>query len=196
MNATSDGNNDESELIEKAQHGNLAAFEVLVSRFRTRTYLVAVGYLQNRDDALDAVQEAYLRCFRALASFEIGKPFYPWLHRILKNTCLSQIRRRYRARHLSLDRAEEDEQPWELPDFRMNPEIEVSRGELRREMKRAFSKLRPKDREIIVLKHFQDLSYQEIADILRIPIGTVMSRLFHARRRLRENLDRYLNPRP
>jgi RNA polymerase sigma-70 factor (ECF subfamily) len=179
-----------------ARKGNLAAFEVLVSRYRNRAYLVAVGYLRNRDDALDAVQEAFLRCFRALPKFDLERRFYPWLHRILKNLCLSHLRKRYRARQYSLDQGEEDEPRWELPDFRMNPELEVGRGELRSHLKAAFAELRAKDREILVLKHFQDLSYKEIADILGIPIGTVMSRLFHARRRLKERMDAYLHPRP
>lgn len=186
---------DDAELIGKAKEGDVAAFEVLVKRYRHRAFFVARGYLHSRDDALDAVQEAFLRSFRHIDRFELGREFYPWLYKILKNLCLSKIRGRYRAREHSLDRRDEDEQPWELPDFTLNPEVQAGHGELRSRLKKAISELRPNDREILVLQHLQGCSYQEIAEILDIPIGTVMSRLFYARRRLREKIEDYLNPR-
>lgn len=177
-----------------SQDGDVAAFEVLVNRYRERAYFVAYGYLHNREDALDAVQDAFLRAFKAIKTFDLERQFYPWMYKILKNLCFSKLRKRYRKREYSIDAREEGEQPWELPDFTMNPEVEVHRGELRSRLKKAISELRPNDREIIVLQHFQGCSYQEIAEILGIPIGTVMSRLFHARRRLREKIEDYLNP--
>lgn len=184
---------DDIELIRMAQRGDVSAFEVLVNRYRRRAFFVAMGYLQRREDALDAVQDAFLRAFRAIKTFDLERTFYPWFYKILQNLCFSKLRTRYRAKEQSLDQHEEGEPRWELPDFSMNPELEVGRAELRSRLKRAISELRPNDREILILQHFQDCSYQEIADILGIPIGTVMSRLFNARKRLREKIEDYLN---
>ncbi len=177
-----------------AQGGDVAAFEVLVGRYRRRAFVVALGYLTSREDALDAVQDAFLHSFRGIHTFDLSRPFYPWFYRILKNLCISRIRRRYRAKEVSLDRREEGDRAWELPDFRFTPDGGVLKGELRSRLKAAFSELKPNDREILILQHFQDCSYKEIAEILDIPIGTVMSRLFHARKRLEEKIRGYLKP--
>ena len=175
-----------------AQDGDVAAFEVLVNRYRKRIYFVALGYLQSREDALDAVQDAFFRAYRAIKTFDLERAFYPWIYKIAKNLCLSKLRTRYRAKEYSIDQGEEDEQSWELPDCSLSPELEVGRAELRSKLKEAISQLSANDREIIVLQHFQECSYQEIADILEIPIGTVMSRLFHARQKLKDIMEPYV----
>ena len=182
----------DEELIRRVQEGDLGAFETLANRYRSKAYMVCYGYLRNREDCLDVLQEALLRSFRAIRRFDTSKSFYPWFYKILKNLCFSRIRTRYRRRHHSLDGRDPDDVPWELPDTTTNPETAVHRDELRSHLAQAMSELRPKDREIILLKHFQDQSYQEMADALGIPIGTVMSRLFHARARLRKTLEKYL----
>jgi RNA polymerase sigma-70 factor (ECF subfamily) len=145
-----------------------------------RAYLAAIALVGNRDDAMDISQEAFVKAYRAIGRFDPDRPFYPWFLRILRNQCFDWHRKR-KARPAG-------DLVAELPDARMNPEVLAQRNEIKDEVWAAVRKLGDRDREIIVLRHFQHLSYAEIATTLGIPQGTVMSRLFTARSRLRELL--------
>lgn len=191
--APSDMGAEATRLMREAKRGDGAAFDVLVRRLRPRAFRVAHALVGSREDALELSQEAFLKVYRARETFRDDEPFLPWFHRILRNTCFSFLRRRGRIRRISLS-AERGpgggEDDWELVDA---DAPEVSAGleaeEQVRTLRAAFRRLSARDREILTLRHFQELSYREIAEALNIPQGTVMSRLFHARRRLREALE-------
>ena len=179
--------------IRLVQSGRNDAFEGLVQKYMRRAHGVAMQFVQNSEDALDLAQDAFLKSFRAIGRFDTDQRFFPWFYKILKNTCLTFLKRKGLVRSYSLSAPDEDGSDYQLVDeASVSPDSVLVQGELRDEFWRAYEKLSLKDREILALRHFQELSYQEIADALDIPIGTVMSRLFHARRKLRERLDPYL----
>lgn len=179
--------------IRLVQEGRREAFEALVRKYMRRAHGVAMQFVQNSEDALELVQDSFLKSFRAIGRFDTNQRFFPWFYRILKNTCLTFLKRKGLVRQYSLTSKDPDESDYELADeASVPPEAMLVGGEFREQFWEAYEKLGLKDREILALRHFQEMSYQEIADTLEIPIGTVMSRLFHARRKLREKLEPYL----
>lgn len=181
-------------LMHRTKAGDAAAFDALVELLRARAWRVAHGLVGSREDALDLSQEAFLKVYRARASFRDDEPFLPWFHRILRNACFSHLRQRGRLQPLSGrggERAEEEGE-WQIEDDEPAPVERAAESELARDFRRAFGTLSARDREILALRHFQHASYREIALCLAIPEGTVMSRLFHARRRLRDALGAHL----
>jgi len=188
-------------LMQLTKRGDREAFDALVARLRGRAFHVALALVGSRDDALDLAQESFLKIFRARDTFRDGEPFLPWFHRILRNTCFSHLRQRGRLRKLSVSQAragrDADEGDWELIDEDAPaPGARMESDERSLAFRQAFRTLSANDREIITLRHFRELSYRQIADSLGIPQGTVMSRLFHARRRLREKLRDVLDEAP
>ncbi len=182
-----------TQLMTAAKRGDREAFDQLVRRCRGQAFHVARSLVGSRDDALELSQEAFLKTYRARATYRDGEPFLPWFHRILRNTCYSFLRKSGRLKKRSTnpgfgdDNAEGIE--WELVDEDgPQPSEALERDERVKTFWKAFRTLSTRDREILGLRHFEELSYQEIADSLDIPIGTVMSRLFHARRRLRDGV--------
>jgi RNA polymerase sigma-70 factor (ECF subfamily) len=177
----------------RAKHGDPSAFDELTQALRTRAFQVARAWVGSREDALELSQEAFLKTYRARDTYRDGEPFLPWFHRILRNTCFSFLRQSKRLRESSLSAGREEGEPdWEIADpEEPAPSDGVGDEERRTVFWRGFRRLSARDREILALRHFQELSYSEIAKRLRIPDGTVMSRLFHARRRLREALGGY-----
>ena len=178
----------------RAKHGDPAAFDELTHALRNRAFQLARGWVGSREDALELAQEALLKTYRARDTYRDGEPFLPWFHRILRNTCYSFLRqsKRLRKRSLSAGR-EEDEPDWEIEDDDPGPTDGVGEEERRSAFWKGFRRLSARDREILGLRHFQELSYSEIARVLEIPEGTVMSRLFHARARLRSALAGYFD---
>lgn len=178
---------DEAAAICEAQKGNAAAFGSLVLAYQRRAYVIAYGFVGNRDDAVELAQESFARAYRAIRRFDPGRPFYPWLYQIIRNACLNHLKKRRRRGEVSLNFLMES--GYDVADSQGTPELEAERAELRRSIAEAMKGLSPEHREIIVLRHFQDLSYAEIAACLGIPKGTVMSRLHAARMRLRQLID-------
>jgi len=171
----------ESTLLRRCQAGDKDAFGLVVRRYAGRATGAALLLLGSHEDALDASQEAFVRAWRHMERFDLNRPFYPWYATILRNVCLSRLRSRTRR------------PTYELPDDHpgageANPVLLAERNERRDRVWRAVMALKPHHREIIVLCHFQQLSYREMAAALEIPIGTVMSRLHTARLALRETL--------
>ena len=171
-------------LVRRARSGEAAAFDELAGRHRRAAYLLAVQLLGNADDALDATQDALLSFYDTLDRFESARPVRPWLYSIVRNRCRDLLRRRRVRRSEPL--AGEDGETWrpELVDARADPQRDALAGDLRRSVWQALGGLAPEHREIVVLRDYQDLSYAEIADVLDIPQGTVMSRLHRARKQL------------
>lgn len=179
-------------LMELAKQGDRQAFEQLAGQVRGLAFRVAQSLVGSRDDALELSQEALLKTYRARESFRSGESFLPWFQRIVRNTCYSWMRRQGKARTASLTppvAADEEPEDWQIADpDALSPLDPLLRDERARAFWYAFRRLGSNDREILALRHFRELPYQDIASLLAIPVGTVMSRLFHARRRLREAL--------
>jgi RNA polymerase sigma-70 factor (ECF subfamily) len=180
-------------LMTAAKHGDRDAFDRLVERCRGQAFHVARSLVGSRDDAMELSQEAFLKTYRARATYRDGEPFLPWFHRILRNTCFSFLRKRGRMRKRSINPGfgddNADDLAWEIVDEdEPAPSEALELDERAGLFWQAFRSLSSRDREILALRHFEELAYQEIADVLEIPIGTVMSRLYHARRRLRNGV--------
>lgn len=152
-------------------------------RYQGRAYAIALGLCGNHDDAMDAVQKAFIRTHRALPRFRVGEPFFPWLYRIVRNAALNQ--RRDESRH----RGEVPLEWVRRADDRPSPLQIAEAAEVRRRLWEGIQALSDELREVFVLYHFQGLKYREIAQTLEIPLGTVMSRLHAARLRLRAVLE-------
>ncbi len=178
-------------LMLATKRGDEVAFDSLMQRLRGRAFHIAHSLVGSRDDALDLAQEAFMKVFRARESFREGEPFLPWFHRILRNTCFSHLRQRGRIRQVSVSgMGDEDQGDWELTDERgATPSDRMEAEERVTAFHEGLARLSSMDREILTLRHYQELTYREIAESLGIPQGTVMSRLFNARRRLREQLQ-------
>ena len=180
---------DEGAAIERCKSGDREAFALIVQKYMKPAYYVALGYVGTPDDALDISQDAFVNAFRHIKRFDTSKSFFPWFYSILKNLCMNHLTRVRRRREDSIDAMEEEEGQVRIPVETVNPEAHAVQRDIEEKLGRALQRLRPKEREIIILQHFQDYSYQEIADLLGIPIGTVMSRLYGARRSLRRELE-------
>lgn len=167
---------DDSAAIKKCQAGDKDAFRYLVERYQAEAMGHALAILADREDALDAVQEAFLDAYQALGRFDTSRQFYPWFYTILRNRCFKLLVGRRKNVGVSLDDA-----------IILEPVGEVS-PEIRLSLEHALLELSPAERELVTLKHLDGLSYDELAERLEIPKGTVMSRLFNARKRLREKL--------
>lgn len=178
-------------LIERIQQGDRDAFEVLVKGYMQRAYYVALSFMRDHDEALDASQEAFVRVLRNIHHFNPGADFFPWLYQIVKNLCLNMLRKRTTQRQQSLDTMM-DEGHIQFADARPNARDIAARNEMQRHLWDAIENLKPENREIIVMKHFHHMSYKQIAVALGIPIGTVMSRLFYARQALRDLMEEFL----
>jgi RNA polymerase sigma-70 factor, ECF subfamily len=180
------------ELMSAAKRGDPAAFETLSRELRGRAFSVARGLVGSAEDALELTQEAFLKTYAARATYRDGEPFLPWFHRILRNTCFSFLRKHNRLRPHSLSAGapgDDEGGDWLIADDKEDlPDDVAERNEATALFWRAFARLSARDREILSLRHFRELSYREIAHALGIPQGTVMSRLFHARAHLREIL--------
>ncbi len=175
--------------------GEVPCFETLVHRYSRHVYNIAYRLSGNEADAKDLAQEAFLRVYRALSRVEPGVPLEAWLYRIVLNLFIDQLRRRGKVRLEPLDapvvtpRGNEVERT--LPDPSPNPEEQVVTGQLDAEIQQALVALSPDLRVVVVLVDIQGFSYEEVAQILRVPLGTVKSRLHRARRFLRDRLAPY-----
>ncbi len=179
---------EERDLVRLARDGDRRAFSDLVERYMRRAYFVALGLVGSHEDALDLSQEAFIRAYRARRRLDPELPFYGWLYQILRRLCFNFNR----DRKLRRTRTEEA-RSW-LTDQAsraagIDPATSAERAETIRQVREAIERLGDRDREVLVLKEFEGLRYREIAELLGIPIGTVMSRLYSARRRLAAEME-------
>lgn len=178
------------ELVLRARKGDRLAQEELARRHRRPMYFLALQLLGNPDDAMDVVQDALVRFLTTIHRFDPKRPVRPWLYRIVRNRVIDLARRRRVRKHDSIDdRDPEGNLRLVLPDPSIDLERDAGQSQLRALLFQALGELSSKQREIIVMRDYQDLSYKEIASTLDIPIGTVMSRLHGARKRLRDVLQ-------
>ena len=176
----------EADLVRLAQEGDLGAFEELVARHRDKIYARAYSMMRNEDEALDLSQDAWVKGWQRLAQFQGDSSFVTWMTRIVINLCLDQLRKQKRQRLESIEALEEDSGGRErlLPVVNPNPTAGLERVELRERIDRALAHLSHEHRSVLVLHEFEELEYKEIAKRMGCSIGTVMSRLFYARRRM------------
>lgn len=181
---------DEAGLVARSRLGDTRAFDQLITLHRDRIYMIANHILRNNDDALDVTQETFLRAWKNLARFDGTASLGSWLSRIASNASIDLIRRRqshpqteFEAAPMAIDAASRT-----TPSQPSKPGDNLDRAEMRERFERALATLSPEHRAVIVLKEIDDLSYQEIADAVGCSIGTVMSRLFYARKKLQNEL--------
>lgn len=182
------------ELVNKAKDGDRRAFGRLVETYQRRVYALAYGILRNREDAWDAAQEAFVKAYKNLDKFEGQASFYTWIYRITYNVAIDGLRSRNRK------------EVADLPETRMvdealrraghggsgDPDKETHRRELKVVLSKAMNRLSEKHRAIIVLREIEGLTYEEMAEVLDVSKGTVMSRLFHARKNLQSLMQPYV----
>jgi RNA polymerase sigma-70 factor, ECF subfamily len=180
---------DDREAVRRVQAGDTEAFEPLVEKYKRKVFRLAYQVLRDQEEALDTAQEAFVKAFRALPAFKGDSAFYTWLFRITMNVALDRKRQRStRAKSLGAEDVPPEE--WERTATSTDPDPEdVATGAERRErIRKGLESLSEHHRAIIILSDIEGLQYREIAEVLGIPMGTVMSRLHHARKRLREVL--------
>lgn len=173
-------------LVRAAQSGGLQAFEELVARHRDKIYARAYSMMRNEEDAMDLSQEAWIKGWQRLNQFQGDSSFATWMTRIVINLCLDAIRRQKRQRAESIEEMDEDSGGVErhMPVVTVNPTERLERAELRARIDEAMDKLSPTHRTVLILHEFENMEYKLIAQTMRCSIGTVMSRLFYARRKL------------
>lgn len=178
------------DLVRGALAGSEDAFIELVRKYESRIFTLVSRMVANREDAEDVTQEAFTKAYARLSSFTFQSAFFTWLYRIAVNAATDFVKSRRRRRTTSLDEIAETAPAVAGPSGR--PDRSASRGELRDRLREAIAELPPVFRTVLVLRELEDLSYDEIARILGCSIGTVESRLFRARARIRESLGPYL----
>ena len=183
-------------LVERALDNDLAAFEQLVARYQNKITAFAARMLNDRDEAEDVAQEAFIKAYRSLEGFRGASSFSTWLYRIVTNLCIDRARARKRRpqQAYSLDEPfDRDEKGGrELPDFSSEPGKEVERDELRQQVRTTVAEMPEKLRQVLIMCDIQGMPYEQIAQVLDCPIGTVKSRLFHARADLARRLKPYM----
>ncbi|HEY0428965.1 MAG TPA: RNA polymerase sigma factor [Pyrinomonadaceae bacterium] len=169
---------DDAAAIEKVQNGEREAFRYLVESYQNQAVVHAVAILRNREDAEDAAQDAFIDAFRALKNFDKTRRFYPWFYVLLRNRCYKTAAKRHETETV-------EEMEIIAPQTGLPREEQIA-------LEAALARLSGEDREIITLKYLDGLSYDELSRLLEIPRGTVMSRLFYARRAMQANLEKKL----
>ncbi|MBR3076557.1 MAG: sigma-70 family RNA polymerase sigma factor [Oscillospiraceae bacterium] len=181
---------DEKSIIEQVLAGDNNAFGQLVQEYQTKVYNLALRMCGSQDDAFDLSQEAFFRAWRNLPGFQFDSSFSTWLFRLTVNICLDWLRAKKRRPTVSLTTIndEDEELQLDVPDPGMSPEELLLAAEDRAELTRALNELPVEYREILTLRAINDMSYTEIAEVLKLREGTVKSRLSRARNALRNKL--------
>src|SRR6185503_12613477 len=173
-------------LVSASQKGDMIAFEELVARHRDKIYARAYTMMRNEEEAIDLSQEAWVKGWQRLVQFQGESSFGTWMTRIVINLCLDHLRKQKRQRSESIDAMDEESGGVErqMPVVMVNPTAGLERSELRQRIDRALGQLSHEHRTVLVLHEFEEMEYKEIAKTMGCSIGTVMSRLFYARRKL------------
>ena len=176
----------DEKLVRQAQRGDMVAFEELVLRHRDKIFARAFSMMRNEEEAVDLSQEAWVKGWQRLVQFQGESSFGTWMTRIVINLCLDQLRKHKRQRTESLEAMDENSGGVErhMPVVSVNPTAGLERGELRARIDKALAQMSHEHRTVLVLHEFEEMEYKEIAKTMGCSIGTVMSRLFYARRKL------------
>lgn len=179
-------------LIRRAQRGDADAFEQLLLEHQKNVYNLCYRMAGNPDDAMDLSQETFLRVWRCLDQYQFASAFSTWLYRLCSNICIDFLRRRRRQQTvpLTFEDADGEEQTYAVPDAQPLPEEQVELKLTRETLAAAMAQLLPEHRAVLQLRVVNEMSYEQIADVLDIQIGTVKSRLSRARNQLKKILER------
>jgi RNA polymerase sigma-70 factor (ECF subfamily) len=184
---------DDRDLVERGRRGDREAFGALVRRYQDRAFNLAYQMLRNREEALDVAQEAFARAYASLPTFKGESSFTTWLHRIVVNLGIDSLRRTQRSGTTTYDdtRATPEEGEGDLPAVD-DPAAALEMKQVRDLLARGMARLPAAQRAVLLLREVEGLSYEEISRLVGCNLGTVMSRLFYARRRLRQVLKAHL----
>jgi RNA polymerase sigma-70 factor (ECF subfamily) len=173
-------------LVKAAQQGDMLAFEELVGRHRDKIYARAFSMMRNEEEAVDLSQEAWVKGWQRLNQFQGESSFGTWMTRIVINLCLDQLRKQKRQRTESIEAMDQESGGVErqMPVLTVNPTAGLERAELRQRIDKAMAQLSHEHRTVLILHEFEEMEYKQIAKTMNCSIGTVMSRLFYARRKL------------
>jgi RNA polymerase sigma-70 factor (ECF subfamily) len=189
----SDNKISDEDLIEKFQRGDIYAYELIVKRYKDQLLNFVYRFLGNQEEAEDVVQETFLRVYRNRYAYQRVAKFSTWIYTIAGNLARTELRRRNRRRIFSLSNLGVDDKEYEISDEVLSPERHTNTVLSEEIIQREINKLSPKFREVIILRDVQELSYEEISKIIRVPIGTVKSRVNRARLRLQSRLKHLLD---
>jgi RNA polymerase sigma-70 factor (ECF subfamily) len=182
---------DDRELVQSAQRGDRDAFKTLFERHHRRAFALALGVVRHQDDALDVVQDAFIKAHKYLDKFEGNSSFYTWLYRIVMNLAIDHLRKHRRIKPVELDenRLETDGDDPLLPRILGgNPGRALLDKQIRDRIDRALDGLSENHRAVLVMRELEGLSYEDMAQAMSCSKGTIMSRLFHARRNMQKQL--------
>lgn len=183
---------DDLDLVRRAQSGDTKAFDELVTKYRTRVYAMIYQMVRNEQDAWDLAQDGFFKAWKSLDKFRFQSSFYTWLYRIVTNVSIDWLRKKQVRAEGEFDESQiqPDIEPTAdiTPKGDVSPERQMERGELRERLDAAIARLSAEHRQVILLKEIDGLQYHEIADVVGCSIGTVMSRLFYARKKLQSML--------
>lgn len=174
-----------------AQRGDRDAFKTLFERYHRRAYSLALGVLRHQDDALDVVQEAFIKAHKYLDKFEGNSSFYTWLYRIVMNLAIDHLRKHRRVKPVELDETRienEGDDPLLPRILGGNPGRALLDKQIRARIDQALEQLSENHRSVLVMRELEGLSYEDMAQAMRCSKGTIMSRLFHARRNMQKRL--------
>jgi RNA polymerase sigma-70 factor (ECF subfamily) len=183
---------EDQELILQSKKGKMKAFQKLVEKYKRQAFFIALGLVGNRDDAYDLSQEAFIRVYANVKKFDPECRFFSWFYTILSNLCKNHLRNR-EVRNSYIKSVADNPESSRLGQTSLSPDVLLEKNETNVRLWKEIARLPFEFREIIVLKHFQGFSYKSISEMLEIPVGTVMSRLYYARKKLKENLKDVLN---
>lgn len=187
------------ELVSRYRKGEKRAFEILVKRYQRKVYALACGIVQNPEDALDVAQESFVKVHRYIDKFQGSSSFYTWLYRIVVNLCIDLLRRRGKAYGVeyddTIDRSGHVFSTEAIVPSRLgtNPSKVLQDKEILAAIQQGLEQLSPKHRAVLIMREIEGLSYREMARIMQCSKGTIMSRLFHARKRMQAYLLEHLN---
>jgi RNA polymerase sigma-70 factor (ECF subfamily) len=176
-------------LIEKFQNGDNYAFDQLVRRYKDPLLNFVFRFVGDLIEAEDIVQDTFFRVYKNKHYYKNVAKFSTWIYTIAGNLAKTELRRRKRRKIFSIHRDTKDEKEWDLPDIETNPEREVNTLVTEKIIQNAINSLPGKFREVVVLRDIEGFSYEEISDIIKVPLGTVKSRVNRARLRLQEDLS-------
>ncbi|HSN26387.1 MAG TPA: sigma-70 family RNA polymerase sigma factor [Kofleriaceae bacterium] len=183
---------DDHELVEAARRGDRDAFRTLFERYHRRAYALAFGVLRHQDDALDVVQDAFIKAHRYLDKFEGNSSFYTWLYRIVMNLAIDHLRKHRRVKPVELDEQRLEESAGDdslLPTILgANPGRALMDKQIRARIDEALATLSDNHRAVLIMRELEGMSYEEMAQAMGCSKGTIMSRLFHARKNMQRQL--------
>lgn len=180
---------DEGDLIRRVQQGDQEAFRAIFDLYHKKVYRIAYGVVRENEEALDIMQEVFVKLYRTLGSFKGRSSLYTFLYRMAVNTAIDHIRRKEKSVAESLD---EEGAPEPVEELERGPERMILQKEQEERVKKAIETLPLDQKTTLLLREVEGLSYQEIAEVTRCSIGTVMSRLHYARKKLQDALKDYL----